>query len=76
MNMRAKIGRFDQKLHQFEHKAIFTSEKLMHDERFWVIATVSFILLCLVLLAIFARGGDTSVNRYMGPFGPFYPYGH
>jgi hypothetical protein len=76
MNMRNEISRFDQKLHQLEHKAVFASEKLIHEEKFWVVVTASLIVLGMAMLAVLAWHSKTSFSPYEGPFRPLYPYGY
>lgn len=75
MNMRMEISRFDQKLHQWEHKAIYASEKLVHQDKFRLIAGVLLAVLIFIAIAVFSRHGDSTISPYLGPFGPFYPYG-
>jgi|GEM_PF-3065404 hypothetical protein len=70
MNMVLK--QLDDKMHRWEHSMADMSHNLMHSEAFWAAMIISFILISMILLAIFAPNTGTPTN-FPTPFGP-YPY--
>ncbi|MCE5340653.1 MAG: hypothetical protein LLF92_05935 [Planctomycetaceae bacterium] len=66
MNMLLK--EWDGKMQRHEHSI----HNLFHNEAFWAAAIISFILISMVLLAIFAPNTGPHTN-FPTPFGP-YPY--
>jgi len=70
MNMVLK--QWDDRMHRWEHNMAGMSHNLMHNEAFWATVIISFMLISMILLAIFAPNTGPHTN-FPTPFGP-YPY--
>ncbi|MFZ0034258.1 MAG: hypothetical protein WAK60_04610 [Sedimentisphaerales bacterium] len=55
MDTRRKITRLDQRLHQWEHSLVLSSEKLVHKKEFWEMLITSLVLLGLMVALVLTR---------------------
>lgn len=62
-----------EKMHRWEHNAVTTTEKMIHNEAFWAALIVSLILITMIILAIVTQNQGPTRDIYPTPFSP-YPY--
>ncbi len=74
MNLTHDIKWWDKRVHRWEHNFVLSSEKLMHNETFWMILVMSLMLLGLIVFTFFIQNNAGHRISPPGPLNLFYPY--
>jgi len=74
MRLAMEMREWSQKMHNWEHNLLLSSERLIHREAFWTMVILTLAVVGLILLTIFAWNSGGSRPHYPTPFYPYMPY--